>query len=670
MNLHQSPTKEPLRSWRTITALVPLLLLLAPMAIARPQSSLQQVADSSPFRPLDLPTPTDVRTASGRPGAKYWQQRVDYKITATLDPARNELRGRETIHYINHSPDALPYLWLFVEQNLCAPNSVTNQLNQPPLVFLGATFDFSCQGFNGGGRLESLRIAGVDAKHTAYGTTMRIDLATPLASGASLDIEAVWHFNVPPMGGGRMGHDGPLYEMAQWYPRMCVYDDVHGWNHEPYIGAGEFYLEYGNFDVSLTVPASYIVAATGELANPEQVLTPTQRTRLAAARRSETPVAIISADEVGNMEKTRPRISAPGQAPVVNSARSLTWHFTATNVRDFAFAAGPNFRWDASGYDGILIEDLYRPSADKWTEVNRMGREAIKYFSEQWYRYPWSHATTVEGPIEGMEYPMLTFTPNSPAREDQQWVIAHEFGHEWFPMIVGSNERLYPWMDEGFNTFIDLENAAKYFQGTPYGDSIEVHPLHLYSDHAKPGDEQALITNPTQVRDLFWVGYQKPALMMQMLRYEVLGKERFDPAFREYIKAWAFKHPTPADFFRMMRDESGMDLDWFWRGWIFSTARLDQVVDSVTARADSGSNVYLANRGTMVMPAELSLTFADGSRTTVKLPVEMWNLGSQFVYRVLEKKRVTRAEVDQRRALPDIDRTNNGWPRSSSIRIR
>ncbi|HXN76717.1 MAG TPA: M1 family metallopeptidase [Gemmatimonadaceae bacterium] len=643
-------------------ALLAALCLSTPPGLAQAQTSLAQVADSSPFRPLDLAAPNDVRTGSGRPGPKYWQQQANYKISATLDPARNELRGRETIHYTNHSPETLPYLWLFVEQNLCAPNSITNQLNQPPLVFLGSTFDFSCQGFNGGGHLESLRIGGVDAKRTVYGTTMRIDLPTPLAPGASVDIEAAWHFNVPPQGGGRMGHDGPLYEMAQWYPRMVVYDDVHGWNHEPYIGAGEFYLEYGNFDVSLTVPASYIVAATGELANPEEVLTATQRTRLAAARKSETPVAIIGADEVGDVEKTRPR-TVKAVALRVNTVPWLTWHYTATNVRDLAFAAGPNFRWDASGYNGILIEDLYRPTADKWTEVNRMGREAIKYFSEQWYPYPWSHATTIEGPIEGMEYPMLTFTPNSPAREDQQWVIAHEFGHEWFPMTVGSNERLYPWMDEGFNTFIDLGNAAKYFQGTPYGDSIEVHPLHLYADHAKPGDEQPLITNPTQVRNLFWVGYQKPALMLQMLRYEVLGKDRFDAAFREYIKAWAFKHPTPADFFRLMRDESGMDLDWFWRGWIYSTARLDQSVDSVATRADGGSNVYLGNHGTMVMPAEISLTFADGTRTIVKLPIEMWNLGSQFVYRVPEKKRVTRAEIDPRHALPDIDRANNVWQR-------
>jgi hypothetical protein len=617
--------------------------------------SLQQVADTSPFRPLDLPTPNEFRSASGRPGAKYWQQRADYRIAATLDPSRNEVRGSETIHYVNHSPDSLAYLWLFVEQNLCAPNSVTNQLNQPPLVFLGTALDFSCQGFNGGLVLESLRIGGIDARHTVYGTTMRIDLGSPLAPGAAVDIEVAWHFSVPPQGGGRMGHDGPLYEIAQWYPRLAVYDDVHGWNHEPYIGAGEFYLEYGNFDVSLTVPASYIVAATGDLVNAEQVLTTTERARLTAARRSDTAIAIIQAGEAGNYARTRPTLSTGAQ---------LTWHFTATNVRDFAFAGGPDFRWDASGYKGILIEDLYRPSADKWPEVNRIGREAIKYYSEQWYPYPWTHATTVEGPIEGMEYPMLTFTPNSPTREDQQWVIAHEFGHEWFPMMVGSNERLYPWMDEGFNTFIDLGNAASYFRGTAYGDSIEVHPLHLYAEHATPG-EQPLITNPTQVRDLFWVGYQKPALMMQMLRYEVLGKDRFDPAFREYIKAWAFKHPTPADFFRMMRDQSGMDLDWFWRGWIFSTARLDQSVDSVSTLAKGGSAIYLSNRGTMIMPAEIALAFSDGSRSTVKLPVEMWNLGPTFVYRTGMGKTVTRVEVDPRHALPDIERANNLFPRGA-----
>ena len=404
--------------------------------------------------------------------------------------------------------------------------------------------------------------------------------------------------------------------------------------------------------MQLTVPATYVVSATGELVNAAQTLTATQRRRLAAARRSDTTIAIITRDEAGDALKTRPRASG-----------TITWHFTADSVRDFAFAAGPAFRWDASGYKGVLIETVYRTTADKWEEAQAMARGVIRSFSEHWFMYPYSHATTVEGPIEGMEYPMLTFVPNGPTREDTQWALAHEFGHEWFPMIVGSNERLYPWMDEGFNTFIDLENAADYFKGTAYGDSIQAHPLHLYADHARPGSEQPLIENPTEVRDLFWGGYQKPALMMSLLRDEVLGRERFDGAFRDYIRTWAFRHPTPSDFIRVMRDDSGMDLDWFWRGWVFTTARLDQSVDSVTARADGGSDVWLGNRATMVMPARLALTFDDGSTTSTALPVQMWNLGSRFMYRVPGSHRVTRAVVDPAQALPDVDRANNRWPR-------
>jgi aminopeptidase N len=261
-----------------------------------------------------------------------------------------------------------------------------------------------------------------------------------------------------------------------------------------------------------------------------------------------------------------------------------------------------------------------------------------------------------------MEYPMLTFDPRAPSREERQWVLAHELGHQWTPMIVGSNERLYPWMDEGFNTFIDLAGAARYFTGTAYGDSIEVHPLHLYQDHALPGQEQPLIARPVEVKDLFWTGYQKPALMMQTLRYEVLGKERFDHAFREYIKAWAYRHPTPADFFRLIRDASGMDLDWFWRDWVFSVARLDQAVDSV-GTADGREKIFLSNRGTMTLPLEMDVSYADGSTERIRLPVEMWNQGARFAYRVRGGKPVRGVVVDPRGVFPDIDRTNNARSR-------
>jgi len=332
-------------------------------------------------------------------------------------------------------------------------------------------------------------------------------------------------------------------------------------------------------------------------------------------------------------------------------------------VRDFAFAASPDFQWDASGWNGVLIQTFYRPSATLWAESNRMTSQALQYYSTQWYRYPWPQLTSVEGPIEGMEYPMITFDPAGPTREDVGWVLAHELGHQWVPMIVGSNERLYPWMDEGFNTFIDLGNAARYFKGTPYGDSIEVHPLHLYQDHAVPGSEQPLILRPVEVTDLFWGGYQKPALMMQLLRYEVLGPERFDAAFRQYLAAWAYRHPSPADFFRLMRDASGMDLDWFWREWVLTTTQLDQAVDSIGSDGHGTTSVSLSSPGTMIMPAELRLTFADGSSEVVRLPVEMWNLGPHFTYRVHGRPAVRRAELDPRHALPDVDRANNVFPR-------
>lgn len=605
----------------------------------------------SPFRPLELPGPNLYRTGSGRPGPGYWQQRVDYRIDATLDPAANELRGREVISYHNRSPDALPYLWMHLEQNMCAAGSVTSQLDQPPLVFLGSTFDFSCQGFAGGITLDSVLVDGRPLRPVVHGTTMRLDLPTALPAGASAEIVIRWRFKVPPYGGGRMGHDGTLYEFGQWYPRLAVYDDLRGWNHEPYIGAGEFYLEYGRFDVSLTAPANYVVAATGTLQNPEQVLSKAQRDRLARAATSTAPVAVITREEATKPSRTE-----------LSRANTLTWRFTADSVRDFAFAASPDFQWDASAWEGVMIHTLYRPSATLWAEANKMTNEALAYFSRQWMRYPYPQFTSIEGPIEGMEYPMITFDPTGPTREDVHWVLAHELGHQWVPMVVGSNERLYPWMDEGFNTFIDLANAARYFNGTAYGDSIEVHPLHLYPDHAVPG-EQPLIARPVEVTDLFWAGYQKPALMMQLLRYEVLGAERFDAAFRQYLNAWAFRHPSPADFFRLMRDASGTDLDWFWREWVMTTARLDQAVDTIAAGPQGVTEVRLASLGTMIMPAELRLTFADGTTEVVRLPVEMWNLGPRFTYRVRGKPAVRSAELDPQRALPDVDRANNRYPR-------
>ena len=622
-----------------------MLTLLAVVALQT------QVADTSPFRALALPTPNRMRTASGAPGPDYWQQRADYTITATLDTASSVLRGHERIHYENHSPDTLAFVWVQIEQNIFAKHSITYALNQPPLHFAGgAVFDFTGKGFIGGITIERFRAAGKELQRTEYGTMLRVELPRSLAPRRSIDFDVAWHFTVPPYGGGRMGRIGTrLYEIGQWYPRMVVYDDVHGWNPLPYIGAGEFYLEYGNYDVTLTLPAGFVVAATGTVQNPVNVWSATERARLARARTSSERVEIITRAEAA----ARSAVRTPG---------TKTWQFRASNVRDFAWAASPDYRWDASSWDGVLIETMYRPAATPWEEANKMAWFTIKHFSETWGRYPWPHATTVEGLIEGMEYPMLTFVPAIAKREDQYWVLTHEFGHEWFPMMVGSDERRYPWMDEGFNTFIDYGSAEGYFKGTVYGDTVRRELLTDYQISAVPGSEQPLIEKPVESRDLAWTAYQKPALMLTVLRDAVLGQATFERALREYVRRWSFKHPQPADFFRTMSDVSGRDLDWFWRDWVFTTARVDQAVDSVS-RAGDTTLVFLANRGQMVLPVTLELRFADGSTERHELPIEMWNLGSRFTARIATAQPVTKAVVDPTRVYPDIDRSNNEWPR-------
>jgi aminopeptidase N len=286
----------------------------------------------------------------------------------------------------------------------------------------------------------------------------------------------------------------------------------------------------------------------------------------------------------------------------------------------------------------------------------------IKHFSERLAQYPWPHATTVEGPNGGMEYPMLTFVPTSETREDLYWVLTHEFGHEWYPMLVNSNERLHPWMDEGFNTFIDIASVEEYFAGEPYADVVVAQPLDMYYEHAIAGREQAVALPPDEQVDLFWAAYFKPAFMMQLLRTEILGPERFDRAFAEYTEAWSFKHPYPADFFRFMDDAAGANLDWFWRGWIYTTARLDQSVEQVIMDPETGeTEIHVRSRGTMVMPMELALSFDDGSSETVRLPVQMWKYGPDYVYRLAGDRRLTEVVIDPREVFPDDDRENNTW---------
>ncbi len=611
----------------------------------------QSVADSSPFRALALPAPTPARSASGAPGPRYWQQRADYALEATLDTATNILRGTGHIYYVNRSPDALDYVWVQLDQNLFAPGSISGVLNQPPLLFAGGVvFDFSGKGFVGGITVDRFAAAGRPLATKIFGTMMRVELPRPLGPDLRITFDIAWHFPIPPYGGGRMGRVGSrFYELGQWYPRMAVYDDVHGWNTLPFLGAGEFYLEFGDFDVSLTVPAGFMVTATGALANPTVIRTPQERARLARVFTSSQVVQVITREEA-----------------IANATRRVpgtrTWRFTASGVRDFAWAAGSGLRWDASVWDGILVQTFYHPEATPWEEANAMLRFALRHFSGALGQYPWPQISGVEGLIEGMEYPMVIYCPSLQKREDQYWVLMHELGHQWFPMQVGSDERRYPWMDEGFNTFADYDAAEAFFKGTAYGDTVRRELLGAYAATAIPGSEQPMITKPDEVRQLYWTAYQKPALMLSILREAVVGREEFDRALREYVRRWKGKHPQPADFFRTMSNLTGRDLDWFWRNWIYTTARLDQAVDSVRAGSDSAF-IYLSNRGQMVLPVTLELRYADGTTESRNLPVEMWDLGSRFTYRLATAKRLSNVVIDPRRIYPDIARDNNSWKR-------
>ena len=633
---------------RPIALLIPTLLLAGPLPA--------QVADSSPFRRLELPMPNLFRSPSGAPGAAYWQNRADYTIDVALDTASHQVRGTERIRFTNNSPDSLDYLWLQLDQDIFAAGSINRSAPPPPLVFAGVPFDMAVTGPPAGFTLDSLRVNGVPARGYRYDTMLRLDLPRGLGTGDTLSISFGFGFQVPENGAARMGRDGRLYEVAQWYPRLAVYDDVNGWNTMPYTGAGEFYLEYGDFEVRLTVPAGYVVAATGELKNPADVLTAEQRARLQRAMSQDSAVAVITAPESG----TR---AAPGR-----SAGTQTWHFSARNVRDFAWATAGNFQWDAQRVEVgagrfALAQTFYRPGAAGWSEAIRLATHALRSFSQRWHSYPYPQASAIEGPIAGMEYPMVVFVPADTSRHGLSWVMIHELGHEWFPMMVGNDERRYPWMDEGFNSFIDLYTVAEYWQGDAHADSVLNGPLTSYLANAVAGREQPMITPPAEGHNVYWMAYQKPALMLRLLREEVIGAEGFDAAFREFIRRWRFKHPQPADFFRTIENVTGRDLDWFWRGWIYSTARLDQAVDSVTARGGT-TRVVLVNRRDMLMPAEVLLTWSDGATETRRIPVDMWNYGRRHAFTVENNgRRLARVEVDPRRVYPDIDRANNRWPR-------
>ena len=645
-----------------------LLLVLASVApaalAAQTPAAAAGAPDTTVFRRLELPTPTTIRSGSGAPGPDYWQQRVDYVIRATLDTASRSLRGDARITYTNNSPDTLRYVWLQLDQNVFTSESRGFRL-----------FDqrgrFGTGGAEGGMRILKVTqpaaaaargrpaVAAAQLPWLVNGTVMKVDLARPLPPKARQVLDIGWSFPFGP-NRNRMGLEeidgGLVYEVAQWYPRLAVYDDIRGWNTEQYYGQGEFYLEYGAFDVSITLPASMLVASTGTLRNPADVLTATQRERLARARASTTTVVVRGADEVRD----------PASRPPAEFG-TLTWRFTADSVRDFAWAASSTFVWDAVGVNGgrTVAMSFYPASTQPlWKDATEYAKVAIENYSTQWAPYPYPYASNVRGIEGGMEYPMIVFC-NRPDPDQLYSVTDHEFGHTWFPMVVGSNERRYAWMDEGFNEFINYYNWIKRF-GRP--------PAHRgsipdYLEMATSGRERPIMSFPDQLEGHFvgTTAYDKPAIALRLLREVVVGPERFDPAFREYFRRWAYKHPTPADFFRSMEDGVGEDLSWFWRAWLFTTAQLDQAVDSIALSDSSGveSRIYLRNAGGIPMPVDLAMLMDDGSTKRLRLPVEIWFGGNRYVAVIPGPRKVNSVILDPDGLYPDVSRPDNRWPRAA-----
>jgi hypothetical protein len=669
------------------TPVLAALLLAAPLAAQQPGATAPAptqptrpvtlapalkapVADTGIFSPLPLPEPTETRNADGAPGPRYWQQTVDYTLKAVLDTAAKRLSGTEQVRYTNNSPDTLRFLWMQVDQNLFRPGSVGSLLFAQESRFGGA-------GFPGGFEIESISQSVAPAKPApAAGnrrrraapasqavapstplrwrvddTMMYLDLATPLPPGGSTTLDLVYGFNIPEHGADRMGRDGSLYEIAQWYPRMAVYDDVHGWNTDQYLGQGEFYLEYGNIDYEVTVPAGYIVAGSGVLQNPTEVLTAAERGRLATAIKSDSTIAIVTPDELTS-GAARPRTEG-----------TQTWRFRAEHVRDVAWAASPEFLWDASGWDGVLAQAYYRPSAsDTWKDAAKMSRYSILEYSTRWFRYAYPQISAVEGTVSGMEYPMLAMEAKGEDGPELYNVITHEIGHMWFPMMVGSDERRHAWMDEGFNTFMNTFSEEDYWKR----DDTEIRrgEARFVTALDQTSNAQPIMTPANRYKNdqnLGSLAYVKPSIMLLALRNKVLGPEVFDTAFREYTRRWAFKHPQPADFFRTIDQVSGRDLSWFWRGFFFTTAALDQSVETVRQAPDSGAVIVLRSLGAAVMPVELRVGYADGSEDLIKLPVEIWYGGNRYLYRYNPRKQIVSARVNPDGAFPDVVPANDGW---------
>ena len=600
------------------------------------------------------------RTQTGQPGPKYWQQFARYKIDAELVPSSSQINGRETVRYFNRSPDTLATLWIYLDQNLFAPGS-------PRVVQVPVTSGTEILRVAAGGQALTKREWGTG--YSVDATLMRVELPRALAPRDSVDLDIAWDYQVPPDGAPREGTTGDLFMIAYWYPRLAVYDDVGGWERDPYLGQGEFYMDYADYDVNISLPQGWLVGATGELTNPNEVLSPQTRARLADAQRGGAIVHVVRDQDRG---------AGATKATMTGFDGALTWRFRARNVRDFDWGASPKYVWDATTAvvgdregdhkpDTTSINTFYRPDARVWAwdHSAEYERSVVEFLSNYLWPYPWPQMTALEGPgsCSGMEYPMLTCIGGPRDTLSLYSVQVHETAHMWFPMQVGSDERRFAWQDEGLTRFNQIEGMQRYFKGYDRVSQSRDNYLTLATTDSEVALMRPADQYPVNSRAYSVASYDKMALNMIALR-GLLGDDAFLSAYRTYGLRWLYKHPTPYDFFNSFDASAGKDLSWFWRTWWYETWTLDQAITSATAAPTGKLLVTIEDRGLAPMPVRLAITRTGGRVQRLVLPVDVWLSGTRaYVVSLDSASTISSVEIDPERVFPDVDRSNNRWAR-------
>ncbi len=647
--------------------LIVVILIFSVIDVRQTQAQQESVYDQHQLFNSDrLVSPeSPFRSALGIPAAEYWQNEADYNISATLDTVSQTISGVVTITYTNNSPDKLDYLWLELGQNLFKEGSRGSYVLKIP----GSSKGFMFKSVNiVDGNSEA------QADYLISDTRMQIRLDHSLqARGGQIKIKIEYSFQINDKQfrtGLVTSKRGTLYDVAQWYPRMCVYDDLRGWNTLPYLGQGEFYCEYGDFNYEITVPWNMIVAGSGELVNQEDVLTKNEISRLKQAASSDKTLYIIRPEEVGTLSSR----------PVQNGM--LTWQFKMKNSRDVSWAASKAYIWDAARINlpegkSALSMSVYPIESSRdtlWSRSTEYVKYSVEYFSKEWFPYPYPVAFNVAGSVGGMEYPGLSFVTWKARNAHTLYLIsAHEMGHNWFPMIVGSDERRFPFMDEGFNTFIDIYAQDDFNKGE-FGHKRDSEYDPQGKNPARDLVPYLVSANASSIMNLADVqgeedhtlSYYKTALGLVLAREYIVGEKRFDYAFREYIKQWAFKHPAPADFFGLINNATGEDLNWFWNEWYYQTWTLDQGIKSVSYVDNNpakGAQIELVNLKKMAMPVKLRITETNGTVSEVNLPVEIWLSGGDYIYTYHSTNQLRSVVVDPDWQLPDVNPLNNSWPK-------